>query len=354
MSTDFMEEVNKKQIVFGSQNETEVLGFRVARCNEEDFDEKQLLSEIIEGRYDLCRLKIPAEDEMASLKLHRTGMPFFFSGSIRRYKTPMKQKPSGEFLHPEMTYEMYDGSQDQLLMEMLRGTWGIYPLGYYRTPFVCELVDKEKEIESVFRFYRKSNLNSLNPDNSIMFMNDRGKYVGFFALNKIDGGLESHIGGILEPYRKGGYFLDMQRFIKNYCIDNQLSHFAFGARNENAEVQRIFQYEGYEPIGSENVFHILPMLSLGSILVDGLTLAIGETIWDALPQIQQLIHSHLQDMKIISVKTVQVKDIDPSAASKLKISLPVKTESHFLVVAQQYDEDGQLCKCHYIEGQIPG
>lgn len=58
--------------------------------------------------------------------------------------------------------------------------------------------------------------------------------------------------------------LDKLRYIKEYCITHNLTHFIFGARNENSRVQRIFQHVGFEAIGSENVFHIPSLLSSAS------------------------------------------------------------------------------------------
>ena len=132
-------------------------------------------------------------------------------------------------------FEKYD-AQDRLLKDMLVGTWGDYPLGYYRTPYLQYLSNKEIEIESVFQFYKKFNDNRDYPNNSIMFIRHKDVYVGFFALNIVGSDLESHIGGILAPYRKSGYFLDKLRYIKRFCVDHHLEHFIFGARNENAEV----------------------------------------------------------------------------------------------------------------------
>lgn len=342
--------VMKQQIVFYSQNETEVLGFRVARCNEDTFEEHQLLTEIVEGEYDLCRLKIPAEEELVSLKLHRMGMPFFFSGSIRRYRTPIKSKPEGQFLHPEMTYEMYDGSQDALLMEMLKGTWGNYPLGYYRTPYLSSLVHKEREIESVFRFYKRNNLNSLRPENSIMFMNDKGNYVGFFALNHLDGQLESHIGGILEPYRKGGYFLDMLRYIKNYCVDQGLSHFAFGARNENAYVQKIFQDVGFRPIGSENVFHVLPMLAKKGDEEREIKATEG-SLQEVLNHAGHFVQQQHPDFLVSGIQHSKFMD-DPVKASTYVLSVPVKTEDQLLMIIKTLCQNGKIVGCYYVFGVL--
>ena len=244
-----------------SATESNILGLKVGRCNSDLFDEVALYDQITAGEYDLCRVKVPAEDEMAPYRLNKTGLPFFFSGSIRRYKTKISEPPPGSYNFNDLVFEMYDGTQDQLLKLMLVGTWGTYPLGYYRTPYISDLVTKEKEIESVFQFYKKFNLKRDYPNNSIMFIKHGDEYVGFFALNIVGNNLESHIGGILEPYRKSGYFLDKLRYIKEFCIEHKLEHFVFGARNENAAVQRIFQYVGFQALGSENVFHIPSLLT---------------------------------------------------------------------------------------------
>lgn len=330
-----------------SENESSLFSFRIGRENVNEFEVLKFKKRVLLGKFDLCRLKLPAEDEMISIKLHQTGFPFYFSGSIRRYETPILVRPEGNFLHPEMAYEVYDGSQKDLLLTMLKGTWGTYPLGYYRTPFLADLVDKEKEIQAVFNFYKKSNLNSLNPDNSILFMKDGDNYVGFFALNKIDGHLESHIGGILKPYRRGGYFLDMQRYIKNYCLDNHLSHFAFGARNENAEVQRIFQYENYLPVGSENVFHVLSMLSLNQLDKE---VKIGQShyqsLYDLLPDIKNQL-SHL--FPSFSIKKIQTADFSSQLSDRVFLSVPVKTDEHALIVLKEYNRNEELVRCHYLE-----
>lgn len=251
--------------IISSPIESNVLGLKVGRCNSDYFDAGELYRQIVGNDYDICRLKVPAEDEMAPYRLNQTGLPNFFSGSIRRYKTKISEKPSGKYNYQDLVFEQYDGSQDLLLKEMLVGTWGTYPIGYYRTPYLHHLVTKEVEIESVFQYYKKFNLNKDYPSNTILFIRHGKHHVGFFALNIVDNNLESHIGGILEPYRKGGYFLDMLRYIKEFCIERQLEHFIFGARNENSEVQRIFQFVGFRAIGSENVFHIPSLLSYSKI-----------------------------------------------------------------------------------------
>ena len=175
-------------------------------------------------------------------------------------------------------------------------------------------------------------------------MKDGDNYVGFFALNKVEGHLESHIGGILKPYRKGGYFLDMQRYIKNYCMDYNLSSFDFGARNENAEVQRIFQYENYLPIGTENVFHIIPMLSLNQLSSVMSIEKKYSSIWQNLEDIENKLQSHLS-FKVKSVQQAYVKD---ATGIQYLLSAPVLTENHALVVVKELDRTKSLVNVFYL------
>ncbi len=244
-----------------SETESNILKLKIGRCNTDNFDENILLNKIIEGKYDVVRLKLPSEDEEVSNKLNKINLPFYFSGSIRRYKTKISKKPDGDYINKTLEFEKYNGLQDAIFEELLEDTWGTYPIEYYRTPILKDLVSKKQELISVCTFYKKQNFNLSDSQNTMMFMKDKGSYVGFFALNIVGNHLESHIGGIKKVFQKDGYFLDMLRYIKNYCIDNHLEHFVFGARNENALVQSIFHKVGFIPIGTENVFHITPFLN---------------------------------------------------------------------------------------------
>lgn len=259
-----------------SKTETETLGLKVGRCNIDFFDPHQLKKELFNEKYDLCRVKVAAEDEFVVKRLEKLGLPYFFSGSIRRYKTPITKASDSNFLHAGLKFIPYEPHLDDLLFLMLKDTWGEYPIGYYRTPILENFCNKENEIKSVFNFYKEHNNYKLYPKNSIQFIEHNGSFVGFFALNTVNNHLESHIGGILKEYQKEGYFFDMLAYIKNYCLENNLTDFVFGARNENAKVQNIFQNAGFIPTGSENVFHVVPLIS--KVLTKGQKTQVQEKI----------------------------------------------------------------------------
>lgn len=345
--------MDKETILDFSAIESSLLQLKVGRCNVDFFDEKKLLSQIISGEYDLCRLRIAAEDEMASVKLHAIGLPFFFSGSIRRYKTRISASLPGQYNHPGLQYEMYDGSQDALLKFMLVDTWGHYPIGYYRSPFLNRLVDKEREIECVFQYYKKHNNNRDNPGNSILFMKDGDNYVGFFALNVVGSNLESHIGGICKKYQQGGYFYDMLRFIKEYCISHQLEHFIFGARNENTVVQHAFENARFKSVATENVFHIASLLSFSKAEPLKQDIKIKESEVSSLSNL--LINNVLKNVKVKNVNFRQnsttVKVLKPGSRNsnyQLVIATPINQKEEFLSVTKIYNTKNELSVIGYI------
>lgn len=333
-----------------SATESETLGIKIGRCNTDYFDEKELYRLITEGAYDLCRVKVCAEDEFAQFRLAQTGLPAFFSGSIRKYKTKITEKPAGGYIYPDLIWEEYDGSQEALLRDMLVGTWGKYPLGYYRTPFLNLIVDKKKEIESVFRFYKKQNNPNVNPDNTLIFIRHRGNYVGFFALNKVKGNLECHIAGILEPYRSRVYFFDWIRFAKEYCITHQLKYFIFGARNENSGVQRIFQYAGCEAIGSENVFHIPSLLSFGSETATKIEVKAkskGEFYSKLLAEVTNMAEAKSCDFSRTSFHLNQLDFVDFSMPVTVTVTVPIQAQSELLIVVKSGPLSGGYITGYY-------
>ena len=297
----------QEKLIEYSVIESQSFDLKVGRCVHGYFDDQKLLKDIVKGSFDLCRVKVPSEDEYVVNRLNNLGFPFFFSGSIRRYKTAIEDTLDLEFNHKDLEFETCTEEFSELFLKLLVDTWGDYPIGYYRSPILNQLINKDAEIQSVFNFYRANNLNGDRSKNSIKLIKHRGNYVGFFALNKINGHLESHIGGILNQFRKEGYFHDMLVYIKRYCQTNDLSHFIFGARNENAKVQKVFHYAGFVPIGTENVFHITPLISF--IREKGGEEVLGETMSNHLIRTHHVVLNDLTlKMNEIHQKNYRLKN----------------------------------------------
>lgn len=247
-----------------SKIESEIFKLNVGRVDVEVIDEREIAEFIKDGAYDLVRIKTGSADEMASDKLAKTGFPFYFSGGIRRYRVNVWEAPLPELLNPSLRFELYIGEEGQktVLRDVIRQTWGRFPLGYYRTPVINKLVDREMELEALTTFYLENNNNRTAPDNYMWTLYDGDLYVGFIALfmYKKEKMVDSTIASTLPAYRKAGYFIDILRFIRRFCREHELDYFTCGARSENHRSQQLFEREHMICIDSQYVYHMVPML----------------------------------------------------------------------------------------------
>lgn len=326
-----------------SQIESDIIGLKVARFNCATFDPKDLHNELVRNRFDLCRLKTPSENEYAVSVLQQMGLPFFFSGSIRKYRTRIADNPNIHYLHNNLVFEMYDGTQDLLLKDMLKKTWGTYPIGYYRSPYLDTLIGKETELECVYQYYKKYNNNIEYPMNKIMFMKDGDKYIGVFTLNQTANVLECNLAGILPEYRSGGYFHDEMNFKKEYCIKHGIEFFTFGARNENASVQRIFQHLNFQTIGTDNVFHISPLLShtINLPIIKSFNLS-NYTKTEVCSLLQKEATTLINQKTIIESISFKVCGLDALSLephTEIQFTFPVLQENKQLIVLKSTDEN---------------
>ncbi|MEZ5025019.1 MAG: hypothetical protein R2739_00420 [Chitinophagales bacterium] len=345
---------NSDTKILFSDIESAILNLKIGRCVSENFDVTLLRNQILSNKYDICRLTVPASDKKAVQKLQQTGFLYFFSGSITRYKTLVGSLPQRSFIHHDLEFEQYDGTQDELLINLLLSTWDTYPIGYYRSPILNKICTKEAELKGVFEFYKKNNLNKNYPSNSLMFIKHKDKYVGFFALNIIDDRLESHIGGIVKEYRNDGYFFDMQEYIRRFCISNQLKYFAFGARNENKRVSHIFQEFGYRAVNSENVFHLVPLLSYKNNQEQFIEYIDFNPINK--DNIHQIITNHLYkrtQTEDYNKHSIGINVLEKLKQEKYKIIsyLPIVSESDLLIQSILYNSKNEIVAYAYLHSQ---
>jgi hypothetical protein len=331
-----------------SEIESKILGLNIGRYNCNDLDDNFLYDQIAQNKLDLCRIKLPAEYDTAPYHLFNMGLPVFFSGSIQKYRTRITEHSEVSYQFSNLDFEMYDGSQDLLLKDMLIDTWGNYPLCYYRSPFLSSLITKEQEIECVYQYYKKYNLNRDYPDNKLFFMKHGDNYVGIFALNVVGNTLECNLAGIHSSYRSAGYFHDEMNFKKEYCVKNKLEYFTFGARNENASVQRVFQHLNFQTAGNENVFHVVPLLNYTQI--EGVTFIL-KTIGLSHAQASRLLQdtvlelatAHFPELNFYSFQMNRAAFLFTKKEFLIRVSFPIVTNIDALIVIQTVENDNKFC-----------
>lgn len=242
--------------IIESKLESEIFGLKVGRYNTDSIDTNIILDN--KNKFDIIRVKTSCRDEYAVKKLYDTGLKFYFSGGVRRYQVNCIKAPLPEYTHPEISFTEYSSEYQTHLFEIMKSSWGEYPIGYYRTPIIGEAITKELELQCIFRYYTE-NYTKENPENFLWIMYLGDKPVGFIALNLITDGVDSTIAGILKEYQNQGLFPNILRFIRRFCRERNLSFFNCGARNENLYSQKAFENDFMRATDVEYIYHIIRM-----------------------------------------------------------------------------------------------
>jgi hypothetical protein len=253
-----------------SEIESEVFGLKTGRINADSFDGEALLHEIQEQGYDLIRIKAPTGFDAINVELDKTGYPFYFAGAVRQLYFKDLTEPTEQLaVNKDLTMELYDGSQREQLWRVIRASYMMYPLGYYKTPVINKIISKDKEIEAMCRYFEKYFISTDYPDNFIWFMKRGEEYVGLAALHfrRDEQTMECPLGAVIPDAQNSGVFYDIIKFCRYFSWQQDARFIEAGMRSENLISQHVFlkhiNKEGMVLTGDkvDYVFHLLPMLS---------------------------------------------------------------------------------------------
>lgn len=240
-----------------SEIESEVYGLKVGRAEFGSFPCAEIMDEILEKEYDVCRVKVNADNDELVAEMENMGMPFFFSGALTRFKIDFRNRNIGKYRYnPE--FELYDGSQSAKLEEVLKDSFKDHPTSFYTVPYLESVISKEQE-QSVLINYLKETKSSKNTN--VWLVKVKGKYAGVIAAKFWEENGDAFLAGVTEKYKNTGLFLDIIRFIQNYCIKNNVDWGYTGARLHEVVSQKFFTREAMKVHTTELIFHVTSFLS---------------------------------------------------------------------------------------------
>jgi hypothetical protein len=201
-----------------SPGDTRVLGLRVGHLLTSDLNATRFADALFDGGFDLCRLKVSADECIDSSvpALEQAGFPY----------------------------------------QMVREAFGEDPIGYYKTPYLRALFGRDAEVQCLIEFY----LREPHPGRSKILVRSGGLDAGFIVMTNYDGTLHTDLLGIRKEHRSRGLFNPMRDFIHLHASEAGLCE-EEGARIDNIQSQNLFEEDGLEHFANETVFHVTPFLS---------------------------------------------------------------------------------------------
>ena len=350
---NFQAEMKNMNPIRHSLEESAALHMKIGRLNLDDIDNKTLLNAVAEGEYDclIARSNLNQPDLM--LRMSQLNMPYAISGTIRRYKVDYtrftKCKP---YERNDWESELYDGSQNELLRELVYDVFAAEPLMYYNLPYYNKLVNNSDELECLYLYLKSFNCkNAIKPLKKLFFFKDKTGYFGLTAMTIFDEPKysDSVLTGIRPIYRGKGIYKDLIRFIQNHHYQTGLDYCVCGARMQNMAAQKAFAKEDLYFTGNVLNLHIFPFLgNLSAINPDVFEAAISNNaeIWKLLPKLANQIanRTKLEGIECNPLKANRLIRFNESFRGDLKIVInyPIHTNEMTMAVAKFYNPSGEL------------
>ena len=246
-----------------SEGDTRTLGLRVGHVATTVLDPETFSTELIEGRYDLCRVKIQVDKALdaAVPALEEAGFPYVYAGGILRYEFDYQTRPyRARHSDRGLRFVPVGASREPLLERLVRHSFRDDPLGYHKTPYLRALISREQELDCLVEYHLKRP----QAGRAAWIAEDRGRPVGFIIMTESDGTLHTDLVGILPEERSRGFFGPIRDFVHLHASRKGIRE-EEGARLDNLQSQNLFEQDGLEHFSNEAVYHVTPLLSRSAV-----------------------------------------------------------------------------------------
>ena len=143
---------------------------------------------------------------------------------------------------------------------------------FFKNPILDKMVSREKKLTLFGRW--AASFYTENDNGKITWLaKHKGEYIGFMAIQYTNNkSWEPVIAGVLPKYRKAGYFIDLIRSVRNYCVTHQIEW-----TYAKSQAQNINAYRAY--VGEDmSMYKMSLSININSLLSFSCEEIVSETI----------------------------------------------------------------------------
>lgn len=331
-----------------SESESRVLGIRVARAALDVLDADALREEIASGRFDLCKLKLPLNDPDLQIKLDRLGFPYVITDHIHVFKVDLRNRSTKQQLrHPDLTFELYDGSQIKVLTEIITEVFKETPGSFYRNPIVSRIIPQSRLNQALAEWVSGFHSDGPSIGKKAWLVKIKDSYAGVYVCEFHEGVVETLFAGVLPKYRLKGVYEDMNRFARNNLLPEHIQFGSSPVQIHNIPVYRSWIREGID------IRHAYVSIQLNTFLSYGIPNR-PRSEWTFPPAtLSELDHklNSIFDSRYTPkrVHFVAINGSNLAAVQKVRASVVYDTGSEALVVAVGEGANDELLHIRYLE-----
>ncbi len=298
---------------------------------------------ILEGNYDVCRVKVGVNELNIINQLEQLGFPYHFAGEVINYSITLQEinKMNLETDNKAISYEKYDGSQEGIVKEIILKSCSDDPIGYYKTPFLNQLISSPKETRFLASYFSST---YKTENRVISLMKKNGRYAGLIAY-AIDGNvIQSLLITLLPEYR---HYATLNQFMKEafrYTIERNVPLGVCGARINNRMMQHILEKFGMKKTGADIIFHITPFLGVSNTPARSVATgrkSAGNFIDPGVlhRQAYRIARSLNGNIRPLFIRYRPIKKLQTVKISSIKMQPVILKRKHSLFLTKAYDKN---------------
>lgn len=232
-----------------SENESRILGYRVARGNLNSLlDTNRLLESLRNNRIDVLKLSVSDSPEDLYVLLDQLKIPYYVLGIVIEYKANFLKNEQIAYRSKSVEFVEYAGENTIGFDQLVSTIFFESPASYYLNPGLLPIHNKEKQLKCLTEYVKTLN-KSKNDNYFTHLVYYEGKPVGFITSYKDGTGGAATYAGLLKEYQGRGLYLDLVSFIQNHGKSIGQKWGTAYAQIQNTVVQKTFQRQGLRPNG---------------------------------------------------------------------------------------------------------
>ncbi|MGB1207160.1 MAG: hypothetical protein ACPG5B_16050 [Chitinophagales bacterium] len=247
-----------------AKEESQYLGIKIGRLEQEKLNIADLQQEILEQEYDVIKIRVPSTDSNMMQRLDEISLPFSISDTVFHYKAPFQKMGFVPYVNKDIVFEMYRKEQFDLLQKIAMQTFSENYGAYFTHSIFDKIVSREKKLQ-LFGRWTASFFPEKDNGKITWLAKHKGEYIGFMAIQRINNKeWEPVIAGILPKYRKAAYFIDLIRSVRNYCVKHEIAWTYAKSQAQNINAYRAYVSENMSMYKMSVSVNINSLLSYSS------------------------------------------------------------------------------------------
>lgn len=236
-----------------SRLETEMTGIITGRWTADHIHLPELKPALDQGDFELVKLNLQGDDPDIFIKLDQLNRPYYLVGMVQEYRINFRKVKIKPLYHPEVVFERLNESNISCLEQLVRDCFKHSPGSFFVNPL---LKTRQAEYLDLLVAYISGYRSDLRDNHYCHLLRYQEEYVGFIAHRYQGENGFADYAGVKHLTRQPGFYIDLVRFIQNYCIEEGVKWGHASAQLQNTVVHKVYQKEDMVPFRSIINVHI--------------------------------------------------------------------------------------------------